>query len=142
MASVRLADHGTADYLQTVKLRLSVLREPLGLSFSEEELAAEEGDFHVAAFEEDWLVGCLVLVPGEGRIKMRQVAVIEAKQGRGIGTAMVQWSESLARDHGFSTMYLHARDTAVAFYLRLGYQLVGEPFVEVGIPHRKMEKAL
>jgi predicted GNAT family N-acyltransferase len=39
-------------------------------------------------------------------------------------------------------MILHARATAVPFYLRLGYTVVGEPFEEVGIPHRGMEKAL
>jgi predicted GNAT family N-acyltransferase len=39
-------------------------------------------------------------------------------------------------------MVLNARDTAIPFYLHLGYELVGEPFVEVGIPHRKMRKAL
>jgi predicted GNAT family N-acyltransferase len=39
-------------------------------------------------------------------------------------------------------MTLHARDTAVPFYLNLGYACVGEPFTEVGIGHQEMEKAL
>ena len=43
---------------------------------------------------------------------------------------------------GGRLLTLHARETAVAFYLRLGYRVVGEPFVEVTIPHRTMEKLL
>ena len=42
----------------------------------------------------------------------------------------------------FSVMVLHARQTAVPFYLKLGYAEVGAPFQEVGIPHRCMEKPL
>ena len=55
---------------------------------------------------------------------------------------MVRFSEELAIDKGFDKMVLSARDTAVSFYLRLGYELVGEPFEEVTIPHRKMLKLL
>jgi predicted GNAT family N-acyltransferase len=39
-------------------------------------------------------------------------------------------------------MVLHARETAVPFYLKLGYEVVGGQFEEVGIPHFKMEKKL
>jgi predicted GNAT family N-acyltransferase len=39
-------------------------------------------------------------------------------------------------------MVVHARDVAVGFYERLGYQSVGEPFVEIGLPHQTMEKEL
>jgi len=39
-------------------------------------------------------------------------------------------------------MVLHAREAAIPFYLRLGYELEGEPFTEVGIPHRRMVKLL
>jgi predicted GNAT family N-acyltransferase len=55
---------------------------------------------------------------------------------------MGELSEEVARQRGFDRIVLHARDTAVAFYLRLGYQLEGEPFEEVGILHRRMAKTL
>jgi predicted GNAT family N-acyltransferase len=37
---------------------------------------------------------------------------------------------------------MHARQTAVGFYQKLGYSITGEPFEEVTIPHYIMEKAL
>jgi predicted GNAT family N-acyltransferase len=37
---------------------------------------------------------------------------------------------------------MHARKTAVPFYERIGYQVAGEEFLEVGIPHYEMRKLL
>lgn len=43
---------------------------------------------------------------------------------------------------GYARIYLHAREYAVGFYEKLGYECFGEPFTEVGIPHRHMQKFL
>lgn len=124
-------------------MRRRILRTPLGLDFDPEELEKEVRDLHVAGFELARLVGCLVLSPvSSDEIKMRQVAVDEEIQGRGIGTELVLYSERLARDRGYRRMILHARDTAVPFYNRLNYAPDGEPFEEVTIPHQAMVKEL
>jgi predicted GNAT family N-acyltransferase len=54
---------------------------------------------------------------------------------------MVLLSEAKAIEMGKQKMVLHARDSAIDFYLLLGYKIVGDPFEEVGIPHHRMEKA-
>jgi predicted GNAT family N-acyltransferase len=134
---------GGTDYEQELDLRRAVLRRPLGLDFSPEDLKCEVHDIHLGAFEAGLILATLVLTPqGCSTVKMRQVAVAPALQGRGVGTDLVAYSERVAKDRGFSTMVLHARDTAVPFYLRLGCSLEGEQFEEVGIPHRSMSKKL
>ncbi len=137
-------EFATPEYDETVALRYKILRLPLGLEFTEEQLAAEYADFHLAAYSEAWILrGCLVLTSKNDKVlKMRQVAVDINSQGRGIGKLLVQASEIFARTHGFETMELNARDTAIAFYEKLNYQKVGEEFVEVNIPHFKMVKSL
>jgi predicted GNAT family N-acyltransferase len=137
-------EFATPEYDQTVQLRDKILRKPLGLHFTEEQLAEEFADFHLAAFTNDWVLrGCLVLTPkDEKTLKMRQVAVDESVQKTGVGRQLVEASEVLARQQGFDTMELNARDTAVPFYLKLNYTVVGERFEEVGIPHFKMMKPL
>jgi predicted GNAT family N-acyltransferase len=37
---------------------------------------------------------------------------------------------------------LHARSNAVKFYKSMKYEIVSEQFLEVGIPHFKMQKIL
>lgn len=140
---VRLVEFGSEEYRQTVRLRDAVLRAPLGLTFTPEQLDGETEDLHVACFLGDELVACLVLTPkDDGAIKMRQVAVRPTLQGQGIGKALVRASEQIARERGYREMVLHARETAVSFYLHLEYEVVGEPFEEVTVPHRAMRKAL
>lgn len=133
--------HGSAEYFLAVELRRRVLRAPLGLDFSEADLAEEADQLHLVALIEGRAVGCLILVPVKLGFKMRQVAVDPDFQRRGIGEQLVLESERKAVDMGAEQMELNARLTAVDFYTRLGYTVVGEEFVEVGIPHLKMLKA-
>lgn len=141
--SCRQIEFGSPEYEATVALRDAVLRRPLGLEFSPAQLAAESADYHLACFRDDELAGCLILVPGTaGRIQMRQVAVAGHAQGQGVGRALIVFAEEFARGHGFHEMTLHARETAVPFYHKLGYQRVGERFEEVTLPHWEMRKPL
>jgi predicted GNAT family N-acyltransferase len=134
---------GSPDYDASVVLRSRVLRQPLGLYPGPEERPAEAKLRHLGAFDGERLVACLMLEDrGEGRVKMRQVAVDFEQQRRGVGSTLVAFSERIAREAGFREMILHARVTAVPFYERHGYEKHGEAFVEVTVPHLAMWKAL
>ncbi len=140
--AIALVRHNSPTYWATVALRDEILRKPLGLVFTPEELAAERDSHHVACHRAERLVGCLVLRPDGDDIRMRQVVVAADCQRQGIGTALVEFSESFVRNLGFKRMTLHARDIAVPFYERLGYSKIGERFEEVTIPHWAMAKSL
>ncbi len=143
MSGARPVAHGSPEYEATVELRREVLRRPLGLDFTEEQLAAEAGDTHLALFDGEEVVGCLILTSKDATtVKMRQVAVRPGRQGKGVGRRLVALAESMAYLKGHRRMVLNARDTAVPFYVVLGYAIEGEPFEEVGIPHRAMFKEL
>lgn len=137
-------EFATPEYDETVSLRYKILRLPLNLEFSAEDLAKEYTDIHLAAYDEAWILrGCLVLTPKTKKVmKMRQVAVDSDAQSQGIGRAMVEKSEQVARSQGYELMELNARDVAVPFYKKLNYQVEGGMFVEVGINHFKMRKNL
>ncbi len=144
MLTVCKIEFATPEYDESVALRYEVLRKPLGLEYSPEQLSKEWTDIHLAAFDgSSRMVGILLLTPvSEQEIKMRQVAVAPEQQGKGIGAALVAASEEMARDLNFSQLTLHAREVAVPFYLKLGYQTIGDRFEEVLIPHFRMKKTL
>ncbi|GMU87236.1 MAG: N-acetyltransferase [Ignavibacteriales bacterium] len=138
---VRIIDYHSQDYIREVSLRHSVLREPLGLSFSEEQLQAEADDIHFNAFTGETLLGTLLMrIISSDEIKMRQVAVWPEVQKAGIGKALVYFSEGWAKGRGFRKITLHARESAVPFYTKLGYTVYGPPFYEVNLPHVAMKK--
>jgi len=141
--ALKIIDHGTKEYQQMVKLRDDILRRPLGLTFDPEELEEEKKNLLIGAFEDDNMLGCCMLVEeNSGCVKLRQMAVLNALQGKGIGRALMQFAENLARDHGYKVLTMHARKHAVGFYEKMGYKVKGEEFQEVSIPHFEMEKEL
>jgi predicted GNAT family N-acyltransferase len=141
--TIRPVEFGSPEYAATIELRREVLRRPLGLDFEPSQLATEGGDTHLAMLEGEEVWACLVLTHKDPlTLRMRQVAVRSDLQGRGLGRKLVEASEIWARENGFHVIVLNARDTAVPFYLAQGYALEGEPFEEVGIPHRAMRKTV
>lgn len=137
----KIIAHNSADYEAEVDLRYRVLRQPLGLEFTDEQLADEANQIHMGAYISGQLVGCLVLVVvDDSTLKMRQVAVEPEMQRQGIGQKMVSYAEYYAIENGFCRIELHARNTAMQFYEDLGYAVLGDEFIEVGIPHHMLVK--
>jgi ribosomal protein S18 acetylase RimI-like enzyme len=141
--ALKQIEHGSKAYQQMVQLRLDILRKPLGLSFTKEELDNEKNDILIAAFDEDDILGCCILTKIDNtRIRLRQMAVQKNLQGKGIGESMISFAENIARDKGYKILTMHARDTAIGFYEKYGYVVKGAQFVEVKTEHHVMEKVL
>ena len=125
-------------------LRYEVLRKPLGYTPADVAFPFEDTSLHLVAATPDGVVkGCVLFHPdGAGGGRLFQMAVASDLQGTGIGRALVGHLEAELRDRGLREVVLHARDHAIGFYARLGYAPFGEPYEEVGIPHRNMRKTL
>lgn len=141
--ALKIIDHGTVEYRQMLKLRDDILRKPLGLTFTNDELEKEKHNLHIAAYEDDQMLGCCMLVEEEPHtVRLRQMAVLNDLQGKGIGKALMQFAENLARDRGYKRITMHARKNALGFYEKMGYRKIGKEFEEITIPHYVMEKEL
>lgn len=138
-----LVPYGSERYEEVTELRRALLRRPLGLDFTPEELQREKDDLHVAATLEGRVVGTVLLRRVDaGTWRLMRMAVADDAQGRGVGRRLVDEAERLLRARGVDVVMMHARGTAVGFYEKCGYRTVGGPFPEQGIPHIRMEKHL
>jgi predicted GNAT family N-acyltransferase len=141
--ALKIIDHNSKEYRQMVDLRYQILRKPLGLSFTDEELATEKDDILLGCYEDDSLEACCVLSKTEPKtVRLRQMAVSANLQGKGIGRVLMSFAENIARDHGYKRLTMHARKSAVGFYEKNGYKVCSDEFLEVTIPHFVMEKEL
>jgi predicted N-acetyltransferase YhbS len=141
--ALKQIDHGTKEYEKMVSLRYSMLREPLGLNFLMEDLEKEKDDILIACMDDGEMLGCCILSPiDRDTVRLRQMAVPDKLHGKGIGASIIAFAENLARDKGFRTITMHARDTAIGFYEKFGYRIQGNQFREVNLPHHIMEKKL
>ena len=126
-----------------VDLRYQILRKPLGLAFTEDDLASEKNDILLGCFEDDRLEACCMLTETAPKtVRLRQMAVSSGLQGKGIGRVLMSFAENIARDHGYRRLTMHARKSAIGFYEKNGYKVCSDEFEEVTIPHFVMEKEL
>lgn len=125
-------------------LRQAVLRSPLGLTLDVSERSAEAEHRHFALFtDNNELAACISVVPlPNATAKLRQMAVNEIMQGAGLGRQLITSVEALLADQGIRHLHLHARESAVEFYQKLGYRPEGDPFIEITLPHMRMSKTL
>lgn len=138
----KIITYKSPEWIAAVKLREKILREPLGTYFTEQELEAEKDHVQIAGFIDNEIIATAVLVPEGYVVKMQRVAVDASLQGNNIGSEMMDFCEQFANSINSKEIYCHARDTAVKFYIKNGYQGVGDYFDEDGIPHLEMRKML
>jgi len=131
------------EYQGVWNLREEVLRKPLGLSLKNEDLSDDAQDIIIIAMDDDNVIGCVMLHPKDKTIvKLRQMAVAEKYQRKGIGNILVRQAEKTARENGYQQITLHARKVAIDFYKKLDYTIISGTFTEVNIPHVAMQKTL
>ncbi|MDQ6875254.1 MAG: GNAT family N-acetyltransferase, partial [Actinomycetota bacterium] len=71
-----------------------------------------------------------------------RMAVLTAARGRGAGAAMLAALEEEAESAGLAEIELHAQLPAQGFYRRAGYLAHGPTYLEAGIEHVTMRKAV
>ena len=138
------AELGSASHREMIALRHRVLRAPLGLGFTEEQLAAEKDQVHLALRHDHVVVGAVLLVPPDARgtAKLRQMAIEPSFERRGFGKRLLRHGEGLLLQLHATRVTLAAREHAIRFYEKFGYVAQGGFFIEVTIPHRLMVKRL
>ncbi len=150
---VRLAAAGDVAALMALRYDVFVLGQ--GVPEDLERDVLDAGAVHAVGLRERVVVatGRLVdgridessrLVPGtQGTVGMiGRMAVAEAVRGQGLGRAVLDLLVKAAADRGLPAVELHAQVHARAFYERAGFTPYGEVYLEAGIEHVGMRRAL
>lgn len=127
----------------THDLRRRVLRDHLPGSAMDHPEDHRPGTLHLGVVEAGGaVVACATVFPeaaacrpGSRAARLRGMAVDPARQGQGLGSLLLAGLAERARRDGFDVLWAHGRDSALDFYLHHGWQVVGEGFTSVGLPH-------
>jgi GNAT superfamily N-acetyltransferase len=99
--------------------------------------------FHVLARAGDEVVGVASFIPRDDGWQLRGMAVAPEVQGQGVGRALLETAYEQLRSRGATRAWANGRDTALGFYERLGWQVVGDGFVMgTGIAHHRIQLEL
>ena len=98
---------------------------------------------HVAAYVDGAVVGCASVFPSPFQDEplawqLRGMAVSDGLQGSGVGAKVLLGAIDIVRDAGAPVLWANARVTALGFYERLGFAVVGEEYRHgpLQLPHK------
>ncbi|MBL9054078.1 MAG: GNAT family N-acetyltransferase [Tabrizicola sp.] len=133
----------TEDIALCQRLRRAVFIDEQGVSEEDEVDGLDPEAIHLLAFDGERPVGTArMLVKGETG-KIGRVCVLSEARGTGLGAALIRAClEELRRVPGVSAALLGSQSHATGFYEKLGFVVEGEEFIDAGIPHRHMRRAL
>jgi predicted GNAT family N-acyltransferase len=124
-------------------LRRAVFVDEQGVPIDEELDGRDDDALHLVAVEPGGaVVGTCRILRAGATATLGRLAVAGTARGRGLGSRLVAEAERVATAAGASRMTLAAQVDAIALYERAGYEPFGERFLDAGLEHQRMEKAL
>lgn len=125
-------------------LRYRVLRQPWGQVRGSERNEGDLNGIHICLFQDKIPVAIARLDKSEEGVgQVRFMAVEPSFQGKGLGKLVMEEAELQAKTKNYHKIILHARENAVEFYKKLGYELIAPSHLLFGeIQHFLMEKSL
>lgn len=97
---------------------------------------------HFLILDGDEALGTARLRDYHGVAKIERVAVLAEHRGRKAGWALMEAVVGRARGRGFPAALLNAQVAVEEFYAAMGFVAEGDHFVEAGIEHVRMTRAL
>jgi predicted GNAT family N-acyltransferase len=131
-----------AEVAAALALREEVFCGEQGVSLAEERDGRDEEALHLVVVDDGVVVGtCRLLVEGT-TVKLGRMAVSRTRRGLGLARALITEAEAQARALGAQRIVLAAQLSAQALYDRAGYDAYGDVFLDAGIEHVMMARAL
>jgi predicted GNAT family N-acyltransferase len=132
-----------AEVQAAMDLRIRVFCGEQGVDPEEEMDDLDEEATQIVGLDESGVIAtCRLRYPEPGISKLERMAVEARLRKHGVGGRLLAGAEEEARAAGARLMALHAQRRAEAFYASNGYVAEGETFMDAGIEHIRMSKAL
>jgi ElaA protein len=126
---------------QAIRMEVFVAEQQVPIDEEMDDLDATA--VHVLARVDGEPVGTGRLILQENATaRIGRMAVLKTRRGEGIGAAILQRLMDVARERGARNLTLAGQLHAIPFYERFGFTAHGDIFLDAGIEHRRMDRAL
>jgi predicted GNAT family N-acyltransferase len=123
-------------------LRYEVFCLEQGVSLAEERDGLDGEALHLVVVADGEVFGTCRLLAEGSEVKLGRMAVASGHRGRGLAADLLVEAEAQAREMGARRIALAAQLGARTLYERAGYAPYGDVFLDAGIEHVMMGKAL
>jgi predicted GNAT family N-acyltransferase len=134
--------HDLNDFARCIMIRTRVFVIEQNISAEIETDEWENGSTHYLATEEEKaLATARWRLIDDQTAKIERVAVLKEARGQGVGTELMRYILQEIHSHRkIQTIKLGSQNSAIPFYEKLGFQVIGEEYLDAGIPHHLMFK--
>lgn len=133
----------TDDLATCLALRHRVFVDEQGVPEAEEQDVYDATAIHFLASDGATPVGTARIVLDGVTGKVGRVCVLPSHRGTGLGAVLIGFAlERLRAERGVTIARLGAQTHALGFYKRLGFVVTGPEYIDAGIPHFDMERAV
>lgn len=141
--TIKEIEYGSDAYEKSIDIRNEVFRKPWGLDIRDEDLTVDKDMQMFGAYLDGKMIGTMFLTKdNEKAARIKNVAILEEYQRKGLGKYLMEYGENLAKKQGFTKVNLMGRVSAEIFYNKIGYETISAPFDYHTIAHVNMEKKL
>jgi predicted GNAT family N-acyltransferase len=132
-----------AEVEAAMDLRVLVFCGEQGVDPEEEMDDLDDESIQIVGLDEGGVIAtCRLRDLGGGEWKLERMAVERRLRGRGVGGKLLGGAERESGERGAAEMVLNSQRQAEPFYAAHGYVAEGDSFIEAGIEHVRMRKAL
>ena len=123
----------------TYPIRIEILRNGIAQNyrFSED---TDSDTFHFGIFDNNQCIGISTYIKKEcplmkytSSYQLRGMAILTSYQRQGLGEQLLQYAYKQLSKKNCQLIWCNARETAVPFYKKLGFTVIGNPFEITGI---------
>ena len=123
-----------------IRRQVFVVEQSLFAADDRDDHDGDPATVHVLGFVDGVPAGAVRLYPLDepGQWKGDRLAVLSAFRRHGVGAPLVRFAVRTAGELGGCRMVAYIQLTNVSFFIRLGWQPVGDPAPYVGVMHQQM----
>lgn len=137
----KIIQYNLPEYKETLQLRENVMRKPLGLLLSAEDVKDDNVRTHIGGYCNGVLIcACSFKIIHRKIAHLYSVCVKQEFQNRGVGQQLMHFTEKYVKLHGAARLYVEGRKSAKKFYQKCGFSPCGSEYIDMNILHQDMRK--
>ena len=98
----------------------------------------DEKAIHFLVFKDEKAIGCARAIVIKSRMQLGRMAVLKEYRCQGAGSTLIEKAIVTAKLKQLSGIHISAQCNAINFYVKFGFEVMGDTYLDAEILHRDM----
>ena len=98
----------------------------------------DEKAIHFLVFKDEEAIGCARAIVIKSQMQLGRMAVLKEYRGQGAGSTLIEKAIVTAKLKQLSSIQISSQCNAINFYVKFGFEVMGDTYLDAEILHRDM----